>query len=107
MLERAKLYFEMWRSLKLHTHFSKLYTAILEVFRHILIWLKENSFKSAAKAFLKQDGYEKSLTLKLKAVEICAASVREEASICSQYALGSINRNVERRKYPEVSSLLS
>lgn len=78
--------------------FSRLYTAILEVFRHILLWLKENSFKAAAKAFLQQDGYEKSLTSKLKIVERCAASVREEATMCSQYALGSINKNMERRK---------
>ena len=98
MLGNAKLYVEMWKSLKLHIEFSKLYTAILEVFCHILKWLQENSFKAAAKAFLQQDGYEKSLSSKLKIVENCAAAVREEASICSQYALGSINRNMGRRK---------
>lgn len=97
-LANAKLYTEMWKSVELHREFSKLYTAILEVFEHMLSWLLEKHHIKALKVFGQQDSYEDKLKKMIRNVEECATSVREQASICSQWVIGSVNCKMDRRK---------
>ena len=98
-LANAKLYTEMWKSVELHREFSKLYTAILEVFEHMLSWLSEkHHIKRALKAFGQQDSYEDKLNRMIRNVEHCAILVREQASICSQWVIGSVNQKIDRRE---------
>lgn len=99
-LANAKLYTEMWRSVELHREFSKLYTAILEVFEHMLSWLLEKHHSKVLKAFGQQDSYEDKLKRMIRNVEQCAASVREQASICSQWVIGSVNHKMDKRERP-------
>ena len=96
-LANAKLYTEMWRSVELHGEFSKLYTAILGVFEHMLSWLLEKHHSKVLKAFGQQDSYEDTLKRMLRVVEDCAMSVREQASICSQWVIGSVNQKMDKR----------
>ena len=97
-LANAKLYTEMWRSVELHREFSKLYTAILEVFEHMLSWLLEKHHSKVLKAFGHQDSYEDTLKRRLRVVEDCATLVREQASICSQWVIGSVNQKMDKRE---------
>lgn len=97
-LANAKLYTEMWKSVELHREFSKLYTAILEAFEHMLSWLCEKHHIKAFKVFGQQDSYEDELKRKIRNVEQCATSVREQASICSQWVIGSVNQKMDKRE---------
>ena len=97
-LANAKLYTEMWKSMELHREFSKLYTAILEVFEHMLCWLLEKHHIKALKVFSQQDSYEDKLKRMVRTVEECATAVREQATICSQWVIGSVNQKMDRRK---------
>ena len=98
-LANAKLYTEMWKSVELHREFSKLYTAILEVFEHMLSWLSEkHHIKKALKVFGQQDSYEDKLNRMIRHVEYCATLVREQASICSQWVIGSVNQKIDKRE---------
>lgn len=97
-LANAKLYTEMWTSVELHREFSKLYTAILEAFEHILSWLSEKHHVKAFKVFGQQDSYEDDLRRTILNVEQCATSVREQASICSQWVIGSVNQKMDKRE---------
>ena len=98
-LANAKLYTEMWKSVELHREFSKLYTAILEVFEHMLSWLLEKHHIKAFKVFSQQDSYEDKLKRMIRTVEECATSVREQASICSQWIIGSVNYKMDKREW--------
>ena len=100
-LANAKLYTEMWRSVELHREFSKLYTAILQVFEHMLSWLLEKHHIKVLKVFGQQDSYEDKLKKMLQNVEQSAASVREQASICSQWVIGSVNHKMDKRNWPD------
>lgn len=97
-LANAKLYTEMWFSVELHREFCKLYTAILEVFEHMLSWLLEKHHIKVLKVFGQQDNYEDKLNRMIQTVEECAASVREQASICSQWVIGSVNQKMDKRE---------
>ena len=97
-LANAQLYTEMWFSVELHREFSKLYTAILEVFEHMLSWLLEKHHIKVLKVFGQQDNYEDKLNRMLRTVEERAASVREQASICSQWVIGSVNQKMDKRE---------
>lgn len=99
-LANAKLYTEMWRSVELHREFSKLYTAILQVFEHMLSWLLEKHHVKVLKVFGQQGSYEDKLQRMLQNVEQSAASVREQASICSQWVIGSVNHKMDKRNWP-------
>lgn len=96
-LANAKLYTEMWKSVELHREFSKLYTAILEVFGHMLSWLLEKHHVKVLKVFGQQDSYEDKLGRMIRNVEQCATSVREQANICSQWVIGSVNQKMDKR----------
>ena len=98
-LANAKLYTEMWKSVELHREFSKLYTAILEVFEHMLSWLLEKHHIKVLKVFGQQDNYEDKLKRMIRTVEDCATSVREQASICSQWVIGSVNQKMDKREW--------
>ena len=97
-LETARLYNGLWQSTKLHRAFSRLYTAILKVFEHILALLSESSWRAATKALLHQSGYGEQLENFLHDVERCAVDVREEANICSHWVIGSVNQKIDIRE---------
>jgi hypothetical protein len=100
-LETARQYLEMdnlYKSLKLHIEFSRLYKSILIVFRHILDWLSKSLIRKATSAFLKQGEYEKELVEKINIVRDRGAAVRQQAEICSQYLIGSIHQNLSKRE---------
>ena len=96
-LETARLYHGLWQSTKLHQAFSKLYTAILKVFEHILTLLSESSWRTATKQVFKQGRYGEELEEFLHNVERCAVDVREEANICSHWVIGSVNQKIDIR----------
>lgn len=89
----------LYKSVELHIEFSRLYKAILIVFRHILEWMSKSGIKHAAKAMFRQDDYEKELEDRITDVWDRAAAVRQQAEICSQYLIGSIHENLAIRKY--------
>ena len=49
------------------------------------------------KAFLRQNSYESDLERDIEKVERSAIAVREEASQCAQYVIGSIDRKMDLR----------
>ena len=105
-LENANIYSRMWSSVKLHQAFSDLCTSILKVLENIFAWLSEPGILSAAKAFVKQDDYGKRHLAQIDKVKQNAASVREEADICSQWVIGSIDEKLDRRLFPRMLALL-
>ncbi|KAF8849599.1 hypothetical protein BDZ45DRAFT_732131 [Acephala macrosclerotiorum] len=99
-LQTAKQYLEMrnlYKSAELHIEFSRLYKAILLVFKHMLEWMSKSGFRHAAKALWQQDDYEMDLEDRIKDVWDRAAAVRQQAEICSQYLIGSIHENLAIR----------
>lgn len=103
-LENANIYVNMWSSVKLHQAFSDLCAAILKALENIFAWLSKPEILSAAKAFFKQEDYGRRHTLEIDGVKQCAAVVRGEASICSQWVIGSIDEKMDRRSYSPIQS---
>jgi hypothetical protein len=100
-LDTAQEYLTMnnlYKSIALHCAFSRLYTAIMVAFEHMLAWLSKGSMKHAAGAFFKQGNYESLLETKIEAIRDRSTDVRQQAEICSQYLIGSIDAKVSRRK---------
>ena len=98
IVAKANVYLEMWKSVDLHKAFSRLYTIILEVFEHIIAWLAEPGLLSVGKAFFKQDQYGDNLRSMIDNVRVYAKDVADEADICSQWVIGSINEKMDRRR---------